>query len=377
MNELTPTKTIGVTGPQGLIAWHLRSFYQPLKADYRLRLADRETFVDPARLDEFVRDCDVIVHLAGVNRGSDAEVTEGNHELARQLLASLDRTAQSPDIIFASSTHIDRGSAYGRVKKQIGEELLQWADTRGVNCTVLVMPHVFGEFGRPFYNSAVSTFCHQLAHGETPEIIYDGDLELIHAQDVAGEIHALTQTSIHGVHRLQGRRMRVSEMLNLLQRIDKQYKSGVLPDLEDSIVLQLFNTYRSYLYPSYYPRSLVLHADARGWLFESVKTRHGGQCFLSSTSPGITRGNHFHFSKVERFLVVSGKALIRVRKLLTDQVDEFHVSGDKPQFIDIPTLHTHSIENTGDTELLTLFWAHEIFDPESPDTYPEEVITAP
>jgi UDP-2-acetamido-2,6-beta-L-arabino-hexul-4-ose reductase len=136
----------------------------------------------------------------------------------------------------------------------------------------------------------------------------------------------------------------------------------------------LFNSYRAALYPDGFPRPLALNTDARGTLFEAVKGGGGGQTFLSTTKPGVIRGDHFHLNKVERFLVVQGNAVIRIRKFMSDEVLEYHVSGDTPASVDMPTLHTHSIENTGDADLLTLFWTHDLFDPENPDTFADKVL---
>jgi UDP-2-acetamido-2,6-beta-L-arabino-hexul-4-ose reductase len=167
--------------------------------------------------------------------------------------------------------------------------------------------------------------------------------------------------------------MRVSEMLARVRDLAAAYAEGVVADLRDPLDLQLFNTYRSYLFPRHYPVPIERHRDPRGSLFEAVRTRHGGQCFLSTTRPGITRGNHYHLRKIERFLVVRGEARIRVRRLFASDVTEFSVRGDEPAYVDMPTLHTHDITNVGDADLLTLFWAHEIFDPAAPDTIPEPV----
>jgi UDP-2-acetamido-2,6-beta-L-arabino-hexul-4-ose reductase len=152
-----------------------------------------------------------------------------------------------------------------------------------------------------------------------------------------------------------------------------RYQAMVMPPLESALDVRLFNTLRSYLFPAHYPVALTLHIDARGSLFEVVKSNSGGQVFMSTTHPGITRGNHFHTRKVERFLVASGEADIRLRKLFSDEVICFKVRGDAPSYVDIPTFYTHHITNTGQSELVTLFWANEIFDSVDPDTFPERV----
>ena len=336
--------------------------------------AGREAFQDADTLDAFVRQCDAIVHLAGMNRGKDAEIAQVNLGLAEALVGAMARVGRRPHIVFSSSTHIDLDTAYGRSKRAAAEVFDRWANSQGARFTNLVLPHVFGEGGQPFYNSVVSTFCYQLAKGTQPRIDNDGQLELLHAQEVADHALVAIRDGATGDIRPSGRRIRVSGMLKRAYHLADRYRSGVIPRFDDLFDLRLFNTYRSYLFPDFYPKRLELHSDDRGSLFEAVKTDNGGQAFLSTTRPGITRGDHFHFNKVERFLVVQGEAVIRLRRMFDHRVGEFRVSGDQPAFVDMPTLHTHNITNVGNGELLTLFWAHEIFDTERPDTHREPVV---
>jgi len=212
-----------------------------------------------------------------------------------------------------------------------------------------------------------------LANDKEPEIENDISLNLIHAQDLAELLFDQMLTPVSGDIRPDGASTTVSDILTKLQRIAGQYNQGIIPDMTDGLTCRLFNTYRSYLFPEYYPRKLKLHEDNRGALFEAVKGHAGGQTFLSTTKSGITRGNHFHLKKMERFLVIRGEAKIRIRRLFDDTTHEFQVNGRTPGFIDIPTLHTHNITNTGDSELMTLFWSNEIFDPQNPDTFAELV----
>jgi UDP-2-acetamido-2,6-beta-L-arabino-hexul-4-ose reductase len=212
-----------------------------------------------------------------------------------------------------------------------------------------------------------------LAVGDTPKIIQDADLELLHAQRVAEHIYRLIERPEPGEARPAGVVLTVTELLRKLSEAKDFYGAQLIPPLQDSFELDLFNTYRSYLFPQHYPVLSARREDERGNLFEAVKSLHGGQCFISTTKPGITRGNHYHRRKIERFLVLSGDATIRVRKMFSPQAVDFPVSGATPQYVDMPTLHTHNITNTGADELVTLFWAHEIFDPEQPDTYKEIV----
>lgn len=363
---------IGVTGVDGLIGWHIRCRLHTL-GDMKPVPADREGFSDAQALNAFVAQCDAIVHLAGMNRGEDREIEQVNPGLAETLVAAMERTRRTPHVVFSSSTHVDRDTAYGRSKRAAANVFERWARRSGAQFTNLILPHVFGERGRPFYNSVVSTFCYQLATGGTPRIDQDGQLELLHAQEVAELALAAIREGRTGELRPSGQRITVSEMLAQVTSLAERYQGGVIPALHDPFKLRLFNVYRSYLFPDFYPHALTLHTDNRGSLFEAVKSDHGGQAFLSTTKPGITRGEHFHFNKVERFLVVQGEAVIRLRRLFDDRIVEFRVWGEEPVFIDMPTLHTHNITNVGDTDLLTLFWSHEIFDPNNPDTFAEPV----
>lgn len=363
---------IGITGIHGLIGWHLRARLAR-RTDLEIRGADRATFTDPAALAEFVAGVDVVVHLAGMNRGEDAELESANVALASALVQACERAAAKPHVVYSSSTHIDRETAYGRSKRVAGERLQDWACRSGGSLTNLILPHVFGEFGKPFYNSAVSTFCHQLSRREEPTIIVDGALELVHTQRVAEQIEQAFQDRTHGDLRMKGDPIQTSELLGRLRTMSSLYDRHVIPDLREPLNLRLFNTYRSYLFPQHYPVTLEVHVDARGGLFEAVRSLNPGQVFLSTTKPGITRGGHYHTRKVERFLVITGEAVIRLRKLFTDEITEFRVSGSKPQYVDMPTFHTHDITNVGTGELTTAFWAHEIFDPNDSDTYMEPV----
>lgn len=363
---------IGITGAHGFLGWHLRAFLRAVPA-VEVAAAGRDIMDDAQKLRDFARSVDAIVHLAGANRGDDKTLRDTNVGLAARLVDACAAAGARPHVVFANSTHAARASAYGESKRIAAETLAAWAAKSDALFSNLVMPHVFGEGCRPHYNSAIATFCHQLAHDETPRIIDDGELELIHAQRVAEEISAIIARKQGGDRRLQGTPIRVSAALAMLQGMAAQYGTQIIPGFESELALDLFNCYRSYLFPQRYPFDLKTKQDARGTLFEAVKTLHGGQCFMSTTRPGITRGNHYHRRKLERFLVIQGEALIRVRRLVAGDTVEFRVAGARPQYVDMPTLHTHNITNTGSTDLTTLFWTQDIYDAANPDTYPETV----
>jgi UDP-2-acetamido-2,6-beta-L-arabino-hexul-4-ose reductase len=364
--------TIGITGSDGFLGWHLRC---ALHADRRESpaLAPRRVFDDDDALARFAGQCGTIVHLAGLNRGADAVVEATNIALTRRLVAALEAARAQPHVILSSSTHQALDTAYGRSKRVSAELISDWAARSGGVFTNLVLPNVFGECGRPHYNSVVATFCHQIAGGESPRVIVDKELDLVHAQRAAQEILRVAARPAGAERRVSGMRLTVSGLLARLDEMACAYAGHRVPPLATAFDLELFNTYRSFLFPGGYPMTLELKADRRGTLYEAVKSEREGQCFLSTTVPGATRGNHYHKAKIERFLVVAGEAVIRVRRLFAGEVVEYRVSGKRPQYVDMPTLHTHNITNVGAEPLITLFWSHEIFDPARPDTYAEQV----
>jgi UDP-2-acetamido-2,6-beta-L-arabino-hexul-4-ose reductase len=368
---------VGITGSSGLLGRHLSA---ALVADgrHKIRRADRAVFSDNAALGRFVTGCDVIVHFAGMTRGEAGDVERTNIALARELATALEQEGCSSTVVFANSPQRDEDNAYGRSKREGAEMLGSWAASSGGGLVDLVIPNAFGEGGRPHHNSFVSTFCSQLARSEEPHIIVDAEVELVHAQQVAQTVLGVVidHLSWRGrsvVRRLEGERHLVSDILGRLRGYLEPYVSGIVPALPDAIDLPLFNTLRSFVFDVRPVISLPRHADTRGYLVEVAKSYGQGQTFYSLTHPGVERGKHFHLRKLERFVVLDGTAVIKVRHLFTDKVMTFEVSGDVPVAIDMPTLSTHSIVNTGATELLTMFWASEIFDPEDPDTFPEPV----
>ena len=362
---------IAVTGGYGMLGWHMRCRLTSMR-DVTTIPVGRGAFHDASTLAKALQNADVIVHFAGMNRGSDAEIEATNVGLAEMLVQAIEPRHIPPTLIFSSSIHIDGETVYGRSKRKAGEVLAAWARRRGGRFVNLILPHVFGENARPFYNSVVATFCHQIAHDEIPQLQQDTELRLLHAQDVADRVVELIGSETAGDVRPAGQPIAVSELLARLIRLANEYYDGIVPTSR-GLDLALFNTYRSYLYPDQYPVDVVVKSDDRGRLFEALKSNGGGQVFISDTRPGVTRGNHYHRRKVERFFVLEGEAEIRIRRLFDEHVTSFTVDGRRPQYIDMPTLHTHSITNTGRGTLVTLFWANEIFDPRQPDTESEQV----
>lgn len=356
-----------VTGATGLVGWHVMCALHATGAE--AVPIGRSAFDDPEALRVALDRADVVVHAAGANRGDDAEISRTNIALAERLTSAIGGMTSTPTVVYTNSTHIDRDTAYGQSKREAGR-ILSGATDRFAD---LVLPGIFGEHGKPYYNSVVSTFCHQLANGIELSVNDDAQLELIHTQDVADLVIDMATSGQTGEIRPAGTATGVLALAERLNDLHLSYQGGVVPRIADPFDRALFNTMRSYRFPRHYPTALNPRHDQRGHLVELVKADTGGQMFISSTKPGVTRGNHYHRRKVERFVVVDGQANISLRRLLTDEVVSFDVDGSSPVAIDMPTMHTHNITNTGSDVLTTVFWSDEIFDPNAPDTYGEVV----
>ncbi|MBK1696665.1 polysaccharide biosynthesis C-terminal domain-containing protein [Rhodovibrio salinarum] len=360
---------IGITGARGMLGWQAYCRLSAL-SHVDVRTADRSTFASADALAAFCADLDAVLHFACRIRGTSDEIASENEQITGQLIAGLERAGSQAHVILASSTQEATDTPYGAAKRRAGEQLAAWAERGGGALTTMVLPNVFGEGGRPFHNSVVHTFCHQLAQGKEPEVNRTGEISLIDAGTVVETILQQVRRGERSRMELPGRALTVGELYDKLHSFAQLYRDqAIIPDVRDDLDLCLFNTLRYFLFPQAYPINPPLRTDERGTLFEAVKELNGGQCFLSTTEPGVTRGDHYHFDKIERFLVIDGEAIIRIRRVGDDDVTTFHVSGSRPQFVDMPTLHTHHIVNVGGRPLTTMFWSHELFDPNRPDTY--------
>ena len=370
---------IAVTGAAGLLGWHAAARLHARICAARfsgeappveLVQIDRTTFSDPQRLAAALAGVDAVLHFAGVNRASSDELEALNPGIARALVTACRTAGITPHIVYANTIHAGSDTPYGRSKTQAGQILAEL----GGRYTDLMLPHVFGEGARPRYNNVTATLIEALHLGQTPEVNPDGAVRLLHAGDAAEAAIKAVLIGRTGRIEPEPTPITVPDLWDKLRTFHQSYTAGIFPCLSDPFDLALFNSYRAASYPGGWPRSLTLNTDARGTLFEAAKSRGSGQTFLSWTEPGVSRGDHFHLSKVERFLVVEGEAVIRIRRVLTAEIWGYRVSGRKPATVDMPTLHTHSIENVGDRPLLSLFWTNEIFDPNAPDTYADSVL---
>lgn len=371
---------IVVTGAGGLLGWHASARlharnctdrFQGKQESIDLVRLNRTEFSDPTILRTALTGADAVLHFAGVNRGTDHEVADGNPHIAEVLAAACQEIGARPHIVYANSTHAAGDTVYGRSKRRAGQ-VLAACTTR---YTEMVLPHIFGEGARPDYNNVTATFINRVIAGVPPEVTPGAQVQLLHAGEAVEMAISAVLEGRTGRLALAGRPTLVKDLLTRISEFNEDYSANLFPDLSDPFDLALFNSYRAALYPERFPQPLKLHMDPRGTLFEASRSAGGGgQTFLSWTHPGVTRGNHFHLSKVERFLVLEGEAIIRIRRVLDDRVWEYCVKGEEPTPVDMPTLHTHSIQNTGDRPLLTLFWTQETFDRAAPDTYADPVL---
>lgn len=358
---------VAVTGARGFLAWHLQSAMLAVGGFEVVPLA-REEFIDVPTLRGALASCEAVVHLAGVNRGRAELVEEQNRWLAVALAEAL-RGSAVHMVVHGNSIHAGTSSAFGRSKAWAAETLARGAAKAGASFTDVLLPNLFGEGGRPHYNSVVATFCHELVEGRRPVVVDDKELPLLHAQDAVDVLlEALAGTS--STIAPQGRPTAVSHVLGLLEEMAHYPRTGEFPDLSSPFRVALFHTFQSFCFPGSFPIDRDVHRDSRGSLFESARARHTDTLsFVSTTVPGAVRGQHFHRRKVERFLVVDGEAEIKLRRLVTHEEVAFRVNGERPQVVDMPPLWAHSLKNCGSRPVTTVFWTNELLDPKHPDTY--------
>lgn len=391
-----------VTGSNGFIGRNLIVHLQQQRPDVEIlsyNRGDSQEILD-AHLDQ----ADFVFHLAGINRPqTEEEFFVGNVDLTRYLCERLAHRTEPPPVLFSSSTQAELDNPYGRSKRLAEEVLIAYAEQTSAPAIIYRLTNVFGKWSRPNYNTVVATFCYNIAH-DLPITISDPnrELRLIHIDDVVGRFVGELRRSEATGQRAGGEvvwrrvepeyRVTLGRLAEIIRSFRVMRDTLVTPDLSDPFIKRLYGMYLTYLDEDDFAYDLTQRCDERGCLAEFMKSPHFGQIFVSRTKPGVTRGNHFHHTKAEKFLVLEGEAVIRFRKVQskvesseskiensesgvgeTPDVIEYRVSGRDFRVLDIPPGYTHNIENVGDAELVTLFWASEIFDPENPDTYWEEV----
>ena len=376
MGEMERLVRVGITGQGGFMGSHLYNFLGTKLENVKRINFKRSYFDDEVELQIFVKSCDVIVHIAAMNRHEDEQVLYNtNVGLVNKLVNACEVTKSIPKIIFSSSTQEEIDNLYGKSKRDGRKCFEAWATNNDGQVTSLVIPNVFGPFGRPFYNSFIATFSHQIVQGEQPKVVNDSRINLIYINELSEafykEIIKQDSENIQSYFVPHTSSRKVSEILGLLKYFKIQYlENGQVPKVDlNTFELDLFNTFTSFIPKDYFPIKFTNHTDERGAFVEIMRAGSPGQTSYSTTVPGITRGNHYHTRKIERFAVISGKALIQIRKIDSDEVFEYILDGTEPAYVDMPIWYTHNIKNIGNTELITLFWINEPYDPENSDTY--------
>ncbi len=370
-------KTYLITGANGFIA---RNLAVRLRTMPELRVLTWSHSEPRSALASALAEADSVFHLAGVNRPQDpAEFDSGNRELTAFIADELLRRAEKPVLVLSSSAQASLENPYGESKRGAESAVRDYANAGG-RAVIFRLPGVFGKWSKPNYNTVVATFCHNIARDLHVTVsnpahelalvhvdwVVDAFLGALVAPPVAGECREGSVTPVQ--------RITLGDLSALIRGFKDSRVTLRLPALDERFVHNLYTTYLTFLPEDAFAYNLDKKTDPRGSLAEFVKSPHFGQIFVSRTKPGITRGNHYHHAKTEKFMVVEGSGVVRFRKIGFDEVLEYPVSGDDYRVVDIPPGYTHSIENVGAGEMVTLFWASEIFDPARPDTYFEPVI---
>ena len=360
-----------VTGAKGFIG---KNLIAELKTTTNHEIFEYDQDTEYSLLQRYCQEANFVFHLAGVNRPKEqAEFMSGNFGFTSELLELLKQYQNNCPVMISSSIQAALDNPYGQSKKA-GEELLfSYSEETGATVLIYRFPNVFGKWCRPNYNSAVATFCHNIAH-DLPIQVNDRSVEmtLVYIDDVVKSL----------MDALEGKEQRednycvvpithqttLGKIVDLIESFKASRAERSIPDMSEPFTKKLYSTYLSYLPENQFSYDLKMNVDARGSFTEFIRTPDRGQVSVNISKPGITKGNHWHHTKNEKFLVVSGSGVIRFRKLDTDEIIEYFVSGDKLEVVDIPVGYTHNIENLGDSDMVTIMWVNEIFDPENPDT---------
>lgn len=365
-----------VTGAKGFVG---KNLIAELKNKGYSNIFEFTRECDPLLLKKYTRDCDFVFHLAGVNRPKDEkEFMEGNFGLTSQLLELLKKHDNKAPVLLTSSIQAEKDNPYGRSKKA-GEDLLfNYYYETDAKVYVYRLPNLFGKWSKPNYNTVVATFCHNLARDLEIQINNpNAELNLCYIDDVLEEFFRALEgkPTMHDDYCIVPvtHNIKLGELANLIKSFKESRANLSIPDMEDALTKKLYSTYLSFLPEDQFSYNLKMNSDHRGSFTEFMRTPERGQVSVNVSKPGITKGNHWHHTKNEKFLVVSGEGLIRFRKIDSEEIIEYRVNGEKLQVVDIPIGYTHSIVNVGETDLVTVMWANECFDPEKPDTYFVEV----
>ncbi len=365
-----------VTGAKGFVG---KNLVAELKNRGYSEIYECDINTTDEQLSQYTKNCEFVFHLAGVNRPEKEEdFMKGNFGFTSILLDKLKQNNNKSPILITSSIQAELDNPYGKSKKA-GEDLMfEYSKETGAKVYVYRLTNLFGKWSRPNYNSVVATFCNNIAHN-LPIKINDPEvtLNLAYIDDVLNEFI----NAMNGKASLKDNygyipithTVKLGEIAELINKFKKSRDNLQIPNMKNEFEKKLYSTYLSYLPENEFSYPVKMNIDNRGSFTELFKTEERGQVSVNISKPGIVKGNHWHHTKNEKFVVVSGKGIIRFRKIDSDEVIEYKVSGEKIEVVDIPCGYTHSIENIGDTDMVTIMWANEIFNPEKPDTYYMEV----
>ncbi len=374
-----------VTGSSGFIGKNLIAELKNRGYDSILAYDKRST---AEQLDAYTKECDFVFHLAGVNRPKDEkEFMEGNFGFTSTLLEYLKKHKNKTPILATSSIQAQLENPYGKSKKAGEDLLLSYKQDTEVSVFIYRLPNVFGKWCKPNYNSVVATFCHNIAN-ELPinissrekaiNLVYIDDVvkyfisELERFMDKEGD--NLVRDDKLNFYQVDPTYTRtLGEVVDLIYSFKESRISLQIPNLADPFIKKLYSTYTSYLPTDKFSYPLKMNFDQRGSFTEFIKTIQFGQVSINVSKPGIKKGDHWHHTKIEKFLVVSGRGIIRFRNADMESVIEYPVSSDKLEVIDIPVGYIHNITNTGDSDMVTIMWSNELYDPLNPDTYRMEI----
>lgn len=364
-----------ITGSQGFIGQNLVERINTLKG---YEILEIDTHNNEEELYESILKSDIIFHLAGVNRPQNTEdFYKGNTQLTEKIVNILRHLNKKVPIIMSSSIQAELDNDYGKSKKAAEDIVLKFGLENKSTVVIYRFPNVFGKWSRPNYNSAVATFCYNISRNKD---IWISDREkiinLVYIDDVLDEmISNLKQEKvIRGYRKVKIEyKKTLGEIADLIMSFKNSRDNLLLPNVEDEFIKKLYSTYLSFLPEDNFKYELKMNVDNRGSFTELLKSKDGGQFSVNISKPGITKGNHWHNTKVEKFIVVKGSALIKLRKVNSSKVIEYRVSDKKIEVVDIPSGYTHSIKNIGDEDMVTIMWANENFDEEKPDTIYLEV----
>lgn len=365
-----------VTGANGFVG---KNLVQTLRLLPELEVFEYTRASSLEDLEDYTKEADFVFHIAGVNRPeNETEFMEGNFGLTSLLLDNLVKHSNRAPVLMTSSIQAELDNPYGK-SKLAGEDLIQtYSVEQNVQTYIYRLPNLFGKWSKPNYNSVVATFCHNVANDiEITVNNPEAELKLTYIDDVITElINAMTGKAylVEGFGAVPViYDVKLGQLADLIQSFKDSRQSLVVPDMANPFVKKLYSTYLSYLPTDGFSYPLIMHQDERGSFTEFVKSPNGGQVSINISRPGITKGNHWHHTKNEKFLVVKGKGIIRFRSLFSDEVIEYPVTGDKLEVVDIPVGYTHSIVNNGKEDMVTVMWVNESFDQNKPDTYFLEV----